>query len=393
MQSPLSSPASPALLWDIFCHVIDNFCDLGVCWRLCADLAARGHQVRLWVDDTTPLHWMAPGALTGTWPGVQVLRWEQSQDVAVLATLPVADVWIEGFGCEVATEFIAHCAHSTGATGHIDHAPPVWINLEYLSAESFVERSHGLPSPVMNGPAKGWTKYFFYPGFSERTGGLLRELSLVQQWQAFAQGERRADWLRGHGIAWTGEQLVSLFCYEPVALEALLAQLDAGPRPTLLLVTAGRATQAVRATLARRAAPGASHGAPTFHNLRIVYLPELSQADYDKLLWACDLNCVRGEDSVVRAIWAGKPLVWQIYPQHDAAHVAKLDAFLDMLDAPASLRSFHHAWNSTPSAQSLGTLPLIDLNSWSQTVQSARARLLQMDDLAAQLVRFVQKKR
>jgi len=149
----------------------------------------------------------------------------------------------------------------------------------------------------------------------------------------------------------------------------------------------------VQAILTERFAPGESYRAATIHNLRIVYLPELSQADYDKLLWACDLNCVRGEDSVVRAIWAGKPLVWQIYPQHDAAHVAKLDAFLDMLDAPASLRSFHHAWNSTPSTQPAGTLPLIDLNSWSQTVQLARARLLEMDDLVTQLASFVLKKR
>ena len=59
------------------------------------------------------------------------------------------------------------------------------------------------------------------------------------------------------------------------------------------------------------------------------------------MLWACDVNFVRGEDSLVRALWAGKPLVWHIYPQHDDAHDAKLEAFLDWLQAPASLRAFH----------------------------------------------------
>ena len=57
--------AADARSWDIFCQVIDNFGDIGVCWRLAADLAARGHQVRLWVDDASALHWMAPQGAAG----------------------------------------------------------------------------------------------------------------------------------------------------------------------------------------------------------------------------------------------------------------------------------------------------------------------------------------
>ena len=116
LQAP-DTAAQHLLLWDVFCRVIDNFGDLGVCWRLCADLAARGHNVRLWVDDASPLQWMAPGAVDGRWPGVQVLPWVQSHDPAYLADLPAADVWIEGFGCELAPEFIAHHAYPTGASG------------------------------------------------------------------------------------------------------------------------------------------------------------------------------------------------------------------------------------------------------------------------------------
>lgn len=380
-------PASPPLLWDIFCRVIDNFGDIGVCWRLSADLAARGHRVRLWVDDASALQWMAPGALEGHWPGVQVHSWGQSLSAQTLATLEPADVWIEGFGCEIATEFIAAYADSTTARGQKHAKFPVWINLEYLSAERYVERTHGLPSPVMVGPAKGWTKHFFYPGFSAQTGGLLREPDLAQRQLAFAQGDQRTAWLARNGVDWQGEQLVSLFCYEPPALRALLEQLDAQTTPTRLLVTPGRAQQAVQSACAG------------LQRLRITYLPHLTQRDFDHLLWACDLNCVRGEDSVVRGLWAGKPLVWQIYPQQDAAHHAKLDAFLDMLDADATLRAFHYAWNgvtgtlgNAPSGPSgSAPLPLIHLNTWSKTVQATRRRLLQMDDLVTQLAAFVQK--
>ena len=397
------------LLWDVFCRVIDNFGDLGVCWRLCTDLAARGHTVRLWVDDASALRWMAPGALNGAWLDIHVLGWEQSQDAAYLADLRPSNVWVEGFGCEIAPEFIAHNVHSTRASGRFFSRHPVWINLEYLSAEPFVERVHGLPSAVMSGPAKGWTKHFFYPGFTARTGGLLREPGLLQRQEAFVQDghqghhdDHRTAWLAQHGVNWVaGDQLVSLFCYEPAALPALLARLDLLPTPTHLLVTAGRAGTAVRAAVRSAAdvpiASGTTSGntpvnEPGFRRLRITYLPALAQDDFDRLLWSCDLNFVRGEDSLVRALWAGKPLVWQIYPQEDAAHIAKLDAFLDMLGASPSLRAFHHAWNAERAPTQTAPLPALDLPAWSQTMQSARTRLLQMDDLAAQLLQFALKK-
>ena len=385
LQQTQHVTAQPYLLWDVFCRVIDNFGDLGVCWRLSADLASRGHRVRLWIDDASALQWMAPGALDGRWPGVQVLPWNLSHDTAYLASLTAADVWIEGFGCEIAPEFIAFHAYSTGATGQFSLSNPGWINLEYLSAEPFVERSHGLPSPVMNGPAKGWTKQFFYPGFTPQTGGLLREPDLLQRQQVFAQPAQRAAWLARLGVdAAAGETLVSLFCYEPANLNALLARLDAMPTPTRLLVTAGRASAAVRQAIKNDS---------TLRYLRTTYLPALTQPDFDHLLWACDLNCVRGEDSVVRALWAGKPLVWHIYPQDDDAHFPKLDAFLDMLGADDGLRAFHHAWNVGQAQPGNVALPVIDLPSWSQTVQAARQRLLQMDDLTSRLLQFTVKKR
>ena len=393
MAHPIATVSSTPLQWDVFCRVIDNFGDIGVCWRLCAELGARGHAVRLWVDDTTPLRWMAPGALDATCHGVQVMDWEQSRDATLLARLAPADVWVEGFGCEIATEFIASRSYSTRATGHKACDDPVWINLEYLSAEGYVEQSHGLASPVMGGPAKGWTKYFFYPGFSARTGGLLREANLARRQQAFGQSNGRADWLTRHGIPWTCEQLVSLFCYEPTALASLLEQLEVAPSPTVLLVSEGRASQALKTVLAERTAETKTGRKLAVNHLRVIYLPHLTQDDFDCLLWACDLNFVRGEDSLVRALWAGKPLVWQIYPQDDDAHIRKLDAFLDAIDASASLRDFHHAWNATHRAGDIHALPLIDLNSWSQSLRTTRERLLQMDDLVTQLVQFVLKKR
>ena len=373
------------LLWDIFCRVIDNHGDLGVCWRLSCDLAARGQQVRLWVDDASALQWMAPGALQGEVPGVRVLPWTQPIDPALLASLPASNVWVEAFGCEIAPEFIAACACPSSAGGRFDsRTAPTWINLEYLSAEPWVERMHALPSPVQHGPAAGRTKWFFYPGFTPHTGGLLREQDLAARQQAFDG----AAWLQAQGIDARGERITSLFCYEPPPLGALLRQLDTATTPTHLLVTAGRAARAVARCLEDENDLQRLSGQR--EQLSLSYLPHLTQRAYDELLWACDVNFVRGEDSLVRALWAGAPLVWHIYPQpEDDAHHAKLGAFLDWLQAPASLRRFHHVWNGIEA----GPLPEIDLPGWRACVQAARQRLLEQPELGTQLIGFVAQKR
>jgi uncharacterized repeat protein (TIGR03837 family) len=262
--------------------------------------------------------------------------------------------------------------------------PPVWIDLEYLSAEDYVERAHKLASPQFAGPGAGLRKWFYFPGFTPATGGLIREPDLRARQHAFDA----LAWLRAHGAAPAagppaGERVVSLFCYEASALAALLDRLGhAGEPPTLVLATAGTAARRVSDVLG----PTLQRGA-----LRAVLLPALTQRDYDHLLWASDLNFVRGEDSFVRAQWAGKPFVWQIYPQHDAAHLAKLDAFLMrfVVNAGAGLasdvRRFWYAWNAASPA-----LPALPAPSdWRRHCRAWRTGLLAQPDLVAQLLGFV----
>ena len=379
-ENPSQHPHPALTSWDIFCRVIDNHGDLGVCWRLSADLAQRGHAVRLWVDDASALAWMAPNALTNP-PNVaqdntngnlsrkvQVMPWEDHAS----ATAP-HDVVVEAFGCELPEHFQTLVAQTPQT---------VWVNLEYLSAEAYVARQHGLPSPVMQGPAKGVTKWFFYPGFTTDTGGLLREPDLQERQARFD----KTQWLQQ--FAWrtpltADERLISLFCYEPEPLKELLQHLAQDSTPTRLLVTAGRAQHAVRAVL-----PTVALG----DSLKVEWLPYVSQTDFDHLLWACDVNFVRGEDSLVRAIWAGKPWVWQIYPQDDWAHHAKLQALCDQLQMPADLQAFHARWNQVTTTP-LAPLTRTTLESWQLWSRKTQQTLMQQADLATQLIGFTQQKR
>ena len=413
----------PAMQWDVFCRVIDNHGDLGVCWRLACHLAALGSAVRLWVDQATDLQWMAPHGH----PGVQVLPWPidnawpgqphplmtplitplaQPPNVPTALTVsasegsspPMLHGVIEAFGCELPDMVKTALAAERPA--------PVWINLEYLSAEPHVERMHGLPSPVMSGPARGLQKWFFYPGFTVQTGGLLHPLPpktlATQQTDPKALDAASAPALtstlsnaNADGISALCHTTlegsdhdpdarpglrVLLFCYEPASLPTWLTAWADGSQPIDLSVCAGRASRAVQAWQDQRASAG--DGA-----LRITHLPWVSQVTFDALLAQHDLNLVRGEDSWVRAIWAGQAFMWQIYPQGDGVHHTKLGAFLSLFKAPADLVQAHQAWNAD-SAQAPPSLSVPQLNAWREWVRGVRQGLLAQPDLAGQLTDF-----
>jgi uncharacterized repeat protein (TIGR03837 family) len=258
--------------------------------------------------------------------------------------------------------------------------------LEYLSAEPWVREHHGFPSPH---PQLNIPRYFFFPGFEAGTGGVLCEADLAARRDAF---DARA-WWQAHGFdaVPAGALAVSLFAYAHAPLETLLDVCAEGAMPVVMAVPAGPLAQRARAHVAG----GVRRG-----NLELRLLPFLPQAEYDKLLWACDVNFVRGEDSFVRAQWAGQPYVWHIYAQPEDAHRVKLDAFLArytaLLDAPAACAvcDFWQAWNGVAQAPPLA-------EAW-QTFCGERATqrqglarwqvgLAQAGDLAGNLLKFCAK--
>lgn len=325
----------------ILCRVVDNFGDAGVCWRLARQLSSEfGWRVTLTIDRPEVLARFGVDPRTG----VRVEAWPA--DDAALAPHPDDDVLISAFGCEPPPALRSALA---------DAAPrPLWINLEYLSAEDWVAGCHKLPSPH---PGLPLTKYFFFPGFTAQTGGLLLERDLLARRDMFRNdaAQQRAFW-RSFGLEIPGAETlkISLFAYENAALHGLFDTWSAGARRVLCLVPEGRILPQAGEYFGD-AAPCAGK-AYSRGNLQVRVLPFVEQERYDELLWVCDVNFARGEDSCVRAQWAGKPFIWQIYPQHDAVHWDKLQAFLNLYKAPLSpsageaVQGLWKAWNQESGA-------------------------------------------
>ena len=326
---------------DIFCNVIDNYGDIGVCWRLARQLANEcGLRVRLWVDDLGSFAKLCPEADAALESqhsrGVEVRRWRDP-----FPEVQPADLVIDAFGCKLPQSYIAAMA--------AQESKAVWINLEYLSAEDWVHGCHRLPSPH---PSLPLTRYFFFPGFTKQTGGLLLECDLLARRDAFLSDSalQQTYWQSlGLSMPEAGTLKISLFAYENAALAGLFDVWANGPQPVLCLVPEGRILPQVGGYFGDaepRAGKGYRRG-----SLQVQVLPFVEQERYDELLWACDVNFVRGEDSCVRAQWAGKPFVWQIYPQHDAVHWEKLQAFLNLYCATlspaagAAVQGLWREWN------------------------------------------------
>ncbi|MFJ3057645.1 elongation factor P maturation arginine rhamnosyltransferase EarP [Herbaspirillum sp. NPDC087042] len=364
----MSTHTNPLRSLDLFCKVVDNYGDIGICWRLARQLAhEHGIAVRLWVDDLVSFQRIWPpvdtGAATQVVAGVTVQHWRGQDDAYTPAD--VADIVIEFFGCEIPPGYVEAMAQRP--------VKPVWFNLEGLSAEPWVEGCHTLPSPHRS---LKLTKYFFFPGFNERTGGLSVEADLLARRLAFLDSGESTRFLQDLGVSAQEQQgcKVSLFCYDYAPIAELFAAWQASPVPVTCLVPEGVGRAAIEAFLGQPMVPGA---AATKGQLSVRVLPFVPQTDYDKLLWSCDLNFVRGEDSFVRAQWAGKPFLWNIYHQDKNLHHTKLNAFLKIYDpATAALVDLDRAWNGAYPGQ-------LD---WSANWQALQAELPAMTRSAGQWV-------
>ena len=377
-----------SLRWNLVCRVVDNYGDAGVAWRLARQLADEHRQsVTLWIDDVASLARLVPeidaDAPKPRAQGVDIRLGPSPGDAAVAE----ADVVVEAFGGGLPAPAVAAMAAAA--------RPPVWIVLEYLSAEAWVDGAHGRASPH---PATGSPRWVFFPGFTAATGGLLRERDLIARREAFrADPRRRAATLARLGVARADTARVALvFVYPGIPPASLFDAWADAASPTIALVPPGVAVEAVDAWtggLVPATGRSVTRGA-----LTIAAVPFVAQREFDEVLWACDFALVRGEDSFVRAQWAALPFAWQAYAQEANAHLAKVDAFLAryLVGADPALagatRAFWQALNTADAKALATTWPAFEaaLPGLEEHARGWASRLAAARDLAAQLVEFVE---
>ena len=373
------------LRWDIFCTSIDNFGDVGFSWRLARQLVnEHGLEVRLWVDDLAIFSQIESAIDVDEdqqWlQGVEICSWRKS-----FAEIEPADVVIETFACTLPDNYILAMTDLP--------QQPVWINLEYLSAENWTLDCHCLPSFHPHLPLK---KYFFFPGFVEGTGGLLLEKNLLPARVAFNNTSQDKFWQElGLPSRREGELCISLFCYDDAPIEELLSAWVISDVPIRVLVPQHSVNNAI----------GIFFGVdlPTAGQvlqsgkLQVCIIPFLAQDNYDQLLWACDINFVRGEDSFVRAQWAERVFIWNIYPQAEHSHRLKLEAYLNLYtermppEMSAAVFSLWNAWNGNGQMINAWSIFAAQMSALTEYGNNWIRQLLPIGDLASNLVKFSRK--
>lgn len=284
------------------CKVIDFFGDIGVAWRIAKQLKVDFNiEVYLLVDDLVTTKRLIPSIDLSlqkqTINGINICHCDFSEDSTSLP--PPPDFVFNLFNIDL--------PHSYKTL--IKRKKSKYIAIEYLSAEPWVDNFHLKPSID---PRSGLIKTYFYPGFTNQTGGLIREKGLFLRREAFNQSRRKKfiQSLGGDPNLYS----ISLFYYPIQKIEVFLDVMDHIKKPAQFFIP-----QYLFDLLKLK---------NNYQFIHIIPYPFLNHDDFDNLLWSCDLNFVRGEDSWTRAIWAGKPFIWQPYIQENNIHLIKLKAFL-----------------------------------------------------------------
>lgn len=328
LPETMLSDESMAEAW-VFVRVIDNYGDAGVGWRLSCLLAEYLHMhVRLWIDDTDALNKLVPAPeqqariTIEAWQGDAMMQQQLSAAVDPVLV-------IETFGCELPPQVLERMRQRR----------PLWLNWEYLTAEDWAVGLHAMSSLQPN----GLEKYFWFMGIDADSGGLLREPDYLAEREKFRQQPKLQQAFRqeyGLPLQHTG-QLWLVFAYTSGQWAQWMAMWQQADTPVTLWFAGGQVIESLRA--AKLIAPEELQQEGDIcelGNVTLVRIPFVPQAAFDRLLWLADAAIVRGEDSFVRALWAGLPFFWHIYRQDDDVHLQKLHSFWfkAMQGWPAELR-------------------------------------------------------
>ena len=279
---------------DIFCQVIDNYGDVGVAYRLAREFKRvyPNKKLRFVINQIEELN---------------LIR--KSEDIEIILYKDIskiensADLIIESFGCEIPKEYMDKALKKS----------KLIINLEYFSAEKWVDDFH-LQESFLGGNLK---KYFFIPGLSEKSGGILLDNEFLERKKKVEANKEY--YLEKFGIKEKYDLIGSVFSYEK-NFDSLIEELKKLGKKIILLILSEKTQKNFIKYF---------DNGNNYDKIKFVKLPFFTYDKYEELLALCDFNLVRGEDSFVRALLLGKPFLWHIYPQDENTHIKKLESFLE----------------------------------------------------------------
>ena len=279
---------------DIFCQVIDNYGDVGVAYRLAREFKRvyPNKKLRFVINQIEELN---------------LIR--KSEDIEIILYKDIskiensADLIIESFGCEIPKKYMDKALKNS----------KLIINLEYFSAEKWVDDFH-LQESFLGGNLK---KYFFIPGLSEKSGGILLDNEFLERKKKVEANKEY--YLEKFEIKEKYDLIGSVFSYEK-NFDSLIEELKKLDKKIILLILSEKTQKNFIKYF---------DNGNNYDKIKFVKLPFFSYDKYEELLALCDFNLVRGEDSFVRALLLGKPFLWHIYPQDENTHIKKLESFLE----------------------------------------------------------------
>ena len=279
---------------DIFCQVIDNYGDVGVAYRLAREFKRvyPNKKLRFVINQTEELNLIRKSE------DIEIILYKDFSKIE-----NSADLIIESFGCEIPKEYMDKALKNS----------KLIINLEYFSAEKWVDDFH-LQESFLGGNLK---KYFFIPGLSEKSGGILLDNEFLERKKKVKANKEY--YLEKFGIKGKYDLIGSVFSYEK-NFDSLIEELKKLDKKIILLILSEKTQKNFIKYF---------DNGNNYDKIKFVKLPFFTYDKYEELLALCDFNLVRGEDSFVRALLLGKPFLWHIYPQDENTHIKKLESFLE----------------------------------------------------------------
>lgn len=302
---------------DIFCEIIDNFGDIGVVYRISKELKKIFQNVRIRIvlnrlEEFKAINKKVKDTDYQEIDGLICVTEKYVKEN--IETFGVSDVFIEAFGCNVPEEYVKAAKEDS----------KLWINLEYLSGEKWIEDFHLCESLI---DSKTLKKIFFMPGFSEKSGGVIIDSGFLERMKYGKENRDEVFKKYFKDFDLKDKFIGTVFSYEK-NFENLLETLKNYKKETVLLLM-GEKTQKSFSEILKKNLTEDYGNIVKYGKITMIYSDFFSQEEYEEIISASDFNFTRGEDSFVRGIILGKPFMWHIYLQEEKAHMDKIKAFTE----------------------------------------------------------------